>query len=168
MYTSEEQIPYEELYCDACGDSDSLFGVYDPDSFKSALQFVLDVSENSYTNEYIMQTVTSLFNLTESAKISLYKVVSDITTLYDEYISAQFDAEMPATDVTDRSVAEVQDIQKDATTYDVCIIETLQRVVKVDAETATDAVNIANDLYNASEIVLTADDHKTTDIFVCT
>ena len=47
--------------------------------------------------------------------------------------------------------------------YDVCITETLQRYVGVEAETMADAIAIVSDQYRAADIVLDSSDHVKTD-----
>ena len=52
--------------------------------------------------------------------------------------------------------------------YAVEITETLQRVVKIKADSEKDAINAASQLYNDESVVLDADDRKDTDFSVDT
>lgn len=50
--------------------------------------------------------------------------------------------------------------------YKVCIMETLLRVVAVDANTEDDALKIIEDKYNKAEIVLDVNDFVDKEIYV--
>ncbi len=53
-------------------------------------------------------------------------------------------------------------------TYEIKIIETSSRTVNIDANSLTEAMDIANYLYKREEIVLDNSDHMYTDIdYVC-
>jgi hypothetical protein len=49
-------------------------------------------------------------------------------------------------------------------TYEVTIIETLERRVDVEAQSGDEAVDKAQEMYRAEEIVLDADDYTDTEI----
>lgn len=58
---------------------------------------------------------------------------------------------------------------KETTTYHVEIVEILRKVVTVElpiGSTNKDALDKVRDLYNREEIVLSADDHCDTDIYM--
>lgn len=50
VYLSDHFIPYEDLYCETCGDSDWLLGEVDDDDYE-ALRSLLE--ESDYSEEYV-------------------------------------------------------------------------------------------------------------------
>lgn len=51
LYTSDEPLDYEDLYCEQCGDSDSLIGY--ADTKKEAWDLLKDEWSHEYIQEFI-------------------------------------------------------------------------------------------------------------------
>lgn len=50
VYLSEDLIPYEDLYCEICGDSDWLLGKVKDNNYEELRSLLL---EESYSEEYV-------------------------------------------------------------------------------------------------------------------
>mgnify|MGYP002677881588 CR=1 FL=1 len=158
FYESDEDIPFEELYCDECGDSDTLIGLYDKDSVYSATEFIIVMVERCFDTAYIMSTIRQLFDVPKTALVDLYKVVSGLVSLYNATICQN--------EVVDTDISKETKTTAEPCNYTVHIVETTIRDVNVTAKTEDDARYKVQSMYANSEVVLPADDHKIIDIFI--
>ena len=88
IYWSNSQLDYDDLYCDECGDSDSLIGEYDPDDIisnnnSSALSLIKELIDHCYSSDYIAEKICSYFNIPGDAKYSVYKLVRGMDELHE-------------------------------------------------------------------------------------
>ena len=70
LFSAEEELDWEELYCEECGDSDRLIGEYD-----DPYQFFEDCKEE-YDPVYLMRFIEEYFNVTGKGK-KLFLVCRD-------------------------------------------------------------------------------------------
>lgn len=158
FYESDEDIPFEELYCEECGDSDTLIGLYDKDNVFSAMEFIIIMTERCCDTAYIMSSIRQLFDVPETAIVDLYKVVSGLVSLYNATICQN--------EVVDIDTTKVEENTGESSNYTVHIVETTIRDIKVSAKTEDDARYKVQSMYSNSEVALPADDHKIIDIFI--
>lgn len=62
-HASDEPLDYDVLYCEECGDADTLVGEYDPASPGDALRFALDAArDGNYSTDYIKDKTEEFFD----------------------------------------------------------------------------------------------------------
>lgn len=78
LYTSDDYIPFDELYCEQCGDSDWEIGAFDTfeDFLKSyADNIYVDDDDEGYSIDFVMSNVGCAFddNLTREEAASIVR-----------------------------------------------------------------------------------------------
>lgn len=78
LYTSDDSIPFDELYCEQCGDSDQEIGAFD--TFKDFLRYYadniyVDDGDGGYYLDVVMSDVGCAFddNLTREEAASIVR-----------------------------------------------------------------------------------------------
>ena len=56
LYTSDEPLDYEDLYCEQCGDSDSLIG------YANTREEVWDLLKDEWNHEYIQEFINEYWD----------------------------------------------------------------------------------------------------------
>ena len=79
LYTSDDYIPYDELYCEQCGDSDYEIGSFD--TFEEFLRYyadnIMDPWDGGYGLDLVISDVGCAFddNLTKEEAANIVKMV---------------------------------------------------------------------------------------------